>query len=355
MPVDVFTTVGTGPTLPATVVPQFREGTGAPLAVTWKGVKKGSWSKPGVVQLYGRATDLLGNEQKVYGTVTVDTLTSTLPARAKTEVGGTPVLPTTVQAVGSLGRPTSVPVTWSPAPTGAYASTGVVTLQGTADAGDGRTLPASVRVQVTAPVPADATYVQGVTATATFTEGGYSPAALLNGNLTDKAWSTWKPSGRNASDTVTVTLPAAKRVSHVVTHFYRDGSGSWPTQVQVQVRGAGGTWSDAGAAQSLPDDTASGPVVDVAFPAVLTDAVRVVMTARANGYITASEVRVLADAPGTSSDASAASLTVGGSALAGFRADVLDYTVAGRCAPWPRWPATRTRRCRWRRPAGPRR
>ncbi|TGJ95844.1 hypothetical protein DLJ96_14655, partial [Actinotalea fermentans ATCC 43279 = JCM 9966 = DSM 3133] len=156
--------------------------------------------------------------------VVVDTLTTTLPARAKAYAGGTPVLPATVPAVTAGGRQVERPVTWEAAPTGAFAEVGVVELAGTADSGLGEVLPATVRVQVTPAVDDGATSAPGTTAAATFTEPGYSASGIVDGSTTDKAWSNWKSSDKNATDTLTVTLPADRDVTHVVTTFYRDGS-----------------------------------------------------------------------------------------------------------------------------------
>jgi len=51
----------------------------------------------------------------------------------------------------------------------------------------------------------------------------------------------------------------------------------------------------------------------------------VVLTARPNTHMTVSEVQVLALAPGQSSDASAAGISVNGQPLAGFDPDVTSY------------------------------
>ncbi|GAB7192080.1 hypothetical protein NUM3379_27890 [Kineococcus sp. NUM-3379] len=335
-PTEVFTVPGTAPVLPATVAGVYRDGPpqagGAPirgaLPVTWKVPPEARWKKPGTVEVEGRATDLLGVQHDATVTVVVDTLTSTLPTRAKTSLGGTPQLPATVPAVGQEGRLVERPVVWDAAPQGSFSKVGVVTLTGTADAGDGRRLPATVRVQVTEGgeqlIPS-----ASLKASATFTERGYDVAALLNGNLKDKGWSTWKASDRNPSDTVTLDLAQAQPVKRVVGTFYRDGEGSWPTSVRVETRDASGAWVARGT-QALPDASATGPVVDIAFPPVTTNAVRLVMTARPSGYITMSEIQVYTGGPSTSSDASAASISADGTPLAGFSPDRLVYDAPQR-------------------------
>ncbi|WP_458117325.1 Ig-like domain-containing protein [Arthrobacter sp. D2-10] len=324
----VFTLPGAAPELPATVVPEYRDGARGQLRVTWEVPNSNRWAKPGTVKVAGSATDALGNAHKVTAEVTVDTLVSTEPARAKTFTGGTPELPATVTAVASGGAKTSISVTWDAAPDGAFAEAGVVTLTGTAQVGDGTTLPATVRVQVTEPSAANAADDDGASIAATFTEPGYSTAGLRNGDLRDKAWSNWKSGTKNASDTFTATLPAAQTVSGVVVNFYRDGGHlSFAQTVQVQTLNAAGEWVNAGASVTVDPNQQPAPVTEVPVDGVRTDAVRVVLTARPNTHMTVSELQVLTQAPGTSAVSAAESISLDGGALAGFDAGTTEYSV----------------------------
>jgi F5/8 type C domain-containing protein/Big-like domain-containing protein len=241
-------------------------------------------------------------------------------------VGGVPTLPMTVTAVAEHGETVSRPVTWDEPASGLFDEPGVVTVTGRADAGDG-TLPAVVRVQVTAPVEANTALSPGASATATFTEPGYSASGLVNGDLTDKAWSNWQPNTWNPSDTLTVWLPEERDVSGVAVHFYRDGRDSHAATLAVQARDAETSWVDVSGPVTVPTGTPSGPVVDVDFPATRTDAVRVVLTAPNGGYMTASEIEVFAPAPGVSSDAAAASISLDGDPIPGFDPEVTAYRV----------------------------
>jgi F5/8 type C domain/Bacterial Ig-like domain (group 4) len=257
----------------------------------------------------------------------VDTFATSLPGRAKTYAGGTPELPATVTGVGDHGGRATLPVSWDPPPAGAFDQPGVVTLAGTATVAGGGTVPASVRVQVTAAVQRNAARDEAVTAEATFTESGYSPDRLRNGDLTDKAWSNWRPGTKNPSDTITFTLPAPRDLTRVVTYFFRDGANlSFAQSLRVQVLTASGDWADASG--ELPVGTEGSPVIDVPISAPAASAVRVVMTARPGGYITLSEIEVFAKAPGVSADATAASIEVDGTPIAGFDPAVTDYEIA---------------------------
>jgi hypothetical protein len=275
----------------------------------------------------GEATDVRGRTIPAEAVVTVDTIASTLPARAKTYAGGQPELPTTVVGVGKHGGTPDLPVTWGPAPDGAFDDAGVVTLRGTAHVPGGTTEAATVRVQVTEPRETNAARDENTAVSASFTENGYSAEGLRNGNLTEKAWSNWKPGTKNPSDTITFTLPTARDLTRVVTHFHRDGSNvSFAQSLKVQVRQGDGTWADASDAVDV--GTEGTPVADVPVhaPGPAT-AMRVVMTARPGGYITLGEIEVYAKAPGVASDAAAASIEVAGVPVTGFDPDTTSYRV----------------------------
>ncbi|MFI7013709.1 RICIN domain-containing protein [Streptomyces sp. NPDC050164] len=326
-PAKAFTVPGRVPELPGTVTPVFRDGARGALPVRWTLPSEARWSKPATVRVKGRATDTLGRTVRAEAVVTVDTIASTLPARAKTYTGGRPGLPATVTGVGRHGGTADLPVTWDPAPDGAFDDAGVVTLRGTAHVPGGAEAAATVRVQVTAPRERNAAPDKGVTVGATYTESGYSAEGLRNGNTSEKAWSNWRSGTKNPSDTVTFTLPEARDLSRVVTHFHRDGTNvSFAESLKVQVRGADGTWTDA--SETVPVGTEGTPVADVPVrTSGPVTGVRVVMTARPGGYITLGEIELFARTPGASSDAAAASIEVDGVAIGGFDPDRTGYRV----------------------------
>lgn len=337
VPVDAFTTPGTAPELPDVVTPVYPDGARGTLPVTWDLPGDDAWATTGTVEVTGTVTPPTGGTTEATATVVVDTLDRTLPARAKAYAGGVPELPTTVTAVAAGGAEVERPVTWDAAPEGAFDAVGVVELTGTADAGtlDGTptTLPAVVRVQVTEAASANGALAPGTTASATFTEPGYSVAGVVDGTLTDKAWSNWLSGTKRTSDTLTVTLPAERDVTGVVTRFWKDGSSaSWARTVQLQAL-VDGTWTDVGTPVTV-DASPDGPAPAVEVPAdVRTSAVRVILTARDNTHMVVSEIEVLAKVPGTGTDATASGITVDGDPLAGFDPEVTAYEVAAEGVP----------------------
>jgi O-glycosyl hydrolase len=295
-PVDAFTLPGTSPELPETVTPVYPGGPRGALSVTWDLPGDDAWAQAGIVEVTGTVAVPAGGTVEATATVVVDTLDRTLPAQGAAYVGGAAELPATVTAVASGGATVERPVTWDDAPDGAFDELGVVELTGAADAGDSSTLPATVRVLVTEPGEGNAALADGTTASATYTEPGYPAERIINGDLDDKGWSNWRSETKNPQDTLTVTLPAERDVTRVVTRFYRDGSHlSWASEVALEAR-VDGAWQAVGEPVPVTSDGAA-PVVSL--PAdVRTDAVRVVLTAQENTHMIVSEIEVMAKVPG---------------------------------------------------------
>ncbi|MBZ3902025.1 glycoside hydrolase [Streptomyces griseiscabiei] len=325
---EAFTVPGLRPKLPETVTPVVRDGARGSLPVVWELPADRKWRKSGTVRVKGEATDVLGRKVPAEALVTVDTIASTVPGRAKTYQGGEPELPRSVVGVGRDGGRTALPVTWDQAPDGAFDEKGVVTVTGRAEVVDGSTVDATVRVQVTGASETNIAPDTGVTVAATYTESGYSAERLRNGNTAEKAWSNWRSGTKNPSDTITFGLPKARDLSRIVAHFHRDGTNvSFPQSLKVQVRAvADGPWTDAG--DSVAVGTEGTPVVEVPLDAGPVTGVRVVMTARQGGYITMGEVEVFAKSPGVSSDAAATAIEVAGKGIESFDPDTTAYRVA---------------------------
>ncbi|MBN1173792.1 MAG: RICIN domain-containing protein, partial [Micromonosporaceae bacterium] len=186
--VTTYTLPGLAPVLPGTVGAVYRDGCRGTLPVTWSRVPDHRWRTPGTVRVRGTATDPLGRTIPAEAIVTVDTFSSSRPARAKAYLGGQPDLPATVTGIGDHGGTAELPVTWDPIAGQSPGSAGVTSLPGLARLVDGTTVDATVRIQTTEPVRVNAALDPGVVASATFTESGYSAEALRNGETTDKGW-----------------------------------------------------------------------------------------------------------------------------------------------------------------------
>jgi PAS domain-containing protein len=284
----VFTVPKLRPVLPQTVTPVYPDGARGALPVVWNLPPDWHWQQPGTVRVHGTATDVLGRKLSALAVVTVDTIASTLPARAKTYVGGRPELPATVTGVGKRGGKAELPVLWDSA---VFDHVGTVTVTGRAQVVDGSTVAATAVVQVTEPVEVNAALDAAVAAT--YTESGYSADRLRNGVTEEKAWSNWRSGTKNPADTITFTLPGTRDLTRVAVHSHRDGEGGIAQSLEVQVRTVDGTWVDASGDVEV---TALRTEV-VLNPSPPATAVRVVLTARPSGYLTLGEIEVLAKAP----------------------------------------------------------
>ncbi|MFS8097578.1 RICIN domain-containing protein [Lentzea alba] len=281
----VFTVPKLRPALPHTVTPVHRDGGRGALPVAWELPSDVRWNRPGTVRVRGTATDPLGRKLSALAVVTVDTIVSTIPARAGTYVGGRPDLPSTVEGIGKRGGRAELPVTWDG---GVFDRVGTVIVTGRAQIVDGSTVPATAVVEVTEPVEVNAALDAAVTAT--YTESGYSADRLRNGVTDEKAWSNWKSGTKNPSDTITFTFQKARDLTRLTVHSHRDGDGGIAQSLKVQVRTADGAWADAsGDIEVTPAATA----VPLSPPGPVT-AVRIVLTARPAGYLTLGEIEVFA-------------------------------------------------------------
>ncbi len=338
-PLTARTQVGVPATLPATVVPTYSWGSGVATPITWN-VPADAWQTAGTVTITGTGTDVYGNpvtDARVV--VEVGQVAAADPVSVTVVAGSSPALlaawaPSTVPTQVGLGDSRfDLPVTWAldDVDAAALAGPGRLTVRGTvsASATGAADVPATLHVIV---VPAGGEENVALTSTpsaADFTESGYPVSRTINGNTTDKGWSNWKDT-KETRATLTYALARPEVVESVRVYFYKDGSSyTWPTTMRVQHRDPRtGTWVDSGDLVSLPEQ-ATAPVVDLPVGAA-TDAVRVVLDARAATHIIVSEVEVYAQVGAASSVTDLARLTVGGVDVDGLDPAVHAYEVKAR-------------------------
>jgi hypothetical protein len=334
--VSTGTATGTAPALPATVALVYRGGVERTASVTWD-TSGADWSTPGTVTVTGTGTDLFGAGFEAAAVVEVGSVALTDPVSLTTYAGVSAAAvkaaaPATVPAViGATDQHVDVAVAWDWAgiADSSFASPGVVTVAGSAQAPDGAELTATLSVIVT--TPATSNVAPASTASATFTESSsYSVDRTKNGITTDKGWSNWKSGTKNTQDTLTYALAQTSTMQSAKLYFYKDGSSnSWPASLSVEYRSGTGSWTSLGSVDvPVPADGAA-PIVEVSMNGVQADAVRVVLNARSATHMIVSEVELYAAAPGTSTVDALAAITLDGAPLAGFASDVADYQV-----PW---------------------
>lgn len=287
--IEVTTLVGTLPELPAEVSGTTVAGTSETVAVTWDEVPASAVAAPGTFAVSGSFTDVGGTAHDVSATVAVIAAECVRDAHTTAAPGILGELPTTVAVLGAdpAAGEVQVPVAWGPVTAADVAELGLVEVDGVATLPDGTTAPARLLVDVLPAVAAPMAVNPQVSAT--FVEPGYGTAGLVNGNLTDKAWSNWKASDKNLTDTLTAAFSSEQQIVSATWHFYADGSSmSWPVTIQAEAL-LEGAWTPVGEPVEVGGIAGTGPVVEVPLD-VDAAQVRFVFTARDNTHMVASEV-----------------------------------------------------------------
>jgi O-glycosyl hydrolase len=336
--VAAHTLVGVPPVLPATVVPQYSWGVGAPVPAEWQLPDDAAWAERGRVEVPGAATDIFGQQLTVTALVDVGGLSATDPVSITVATGASLAgvqasAPTVVPArVGASENAFDVPVTWdwSTVSTDDFAEVGVAHVTGVATAGEGQ-LPARLAVLVTEGTLRNFNPDAGNSASASSTESGYPADRTRNGVPDDKGWSNWVSSNKPAQSTLTYSFAEAHQVQQVTVRFYRDGTNSWAQTMQIQVRQADGAWVPAPGWEtaqpvvSPADGTA--PIVTAEFAPITATGVRVVMNAYPNTHLIVSEVQVFESVPSPAAVDDLAVLRLDGELIDGFDPASTDYEV----------------------------
>ena len=336
--VAAHTLVGVPPVLPATVVPQYSWGVGAPVEAAWQLPDAAAWAERGRVEVPGTATDVFGQQIAVTALVDVGGLSATDPVSITVATGASLAgvqtsAPAVVPArVGASENTFDVPVAWdwSTVSTDDFAEVGVVHVTGVATADEGQ-LPAQLAVLVTEGTLRNFNPDAGNSASASSTESGYPADRTRNGVPDDKGWSNWVSTNKPAQSTLTYSFAKAHQVQQVTVRFYRDGTNSWAQTMQVQVRQADGTWAPAPGWEtaqpvaSPADGTA--PIVTADFAPITATGVRVVMNAYPNTHLIVSEVQVFESVPSPAAVDDLAVLRLDGDPIDGFDPASTDYEV----------------------------
>lgn len=129
--INVATTVGTAPSLPATVKATCNDGTTKDVNVSWNSVQASSYSQAGTFDVVGT---IEGTSVKAKASVTVSAPNAQITAISAISVdaytGKAPTLPSTVKATYSDGLTKDISVTWDAIQPSSYAQTGTFEVAG---------------------------------------------------------------------------------------------------------------------------------------------------------------------------------------------------------------------------------
>lgn len=130
--INVDTTVGTAPNLPATVKATCNDGTTKDVNVTWDSIQASSYAQAGTFDVAGT---IEGTSVKAKANVTVSAadaqVTSIAAINVNTSAGTAPKLPSTVKATYSDGLTKDISVTWEAIQPSSYAQSGTFEVAGT--------------------------------------------------------------------------------------------------------------------------------------------------------------------------------------------------------------------------------
>jgi hypothetical protein len=270
-----------------------------------------------------------------------------------TQVAGTTLesikaaAPNTVAAHAGTSKPEAVPVVWDwkDLEDAAFAKPGVVTVSGTATTPQGVQLETTLTVFITAAEPENVVkgHTEFVQVTGQQTEYGKGNLwkNLVNGNVSDEAWVTWKSNGYTPDPSATITLPASREVGQAKLYYH---DGRVPVSVRAEYRDDQGNWHPFGNTVSFKDHADAVVTFDSPSP-VKTQSIRFINTvenqADAN-FISVSEIEVFAapqsgGTPVPAADASLGDLRIDGQRIGGFDPLTTAYrgVLAGDATQYP--------------------
>jgi beta-galactosidase len=315
-PVVLRSSLGTAPSLPATVQGISADGTTRTLPVTWSQASGHRYSHPGTYTVSGSVP---GTAIPARALVTVYDVARIRPYVTAVPVGTRPSPPATAKVVYSDGVTQYLPVSWARVRRREYSRPGRLTIRGRVA---GLREPAQALVTVTrrfkadqdlalASGPthpsADASFSGGV-----FADGGSDfgtsttvPAAMLDGNTTSGGWSNRYSKGATQTlpqvtnsrpgDWVSVSWPAAQTFRQLNVYFTLDANNQLPASVKVSYWN-GLAWVPVTGPQ-VALTTVSDQPSTISFDPVSTTAVRLDMTSRSpddpvTGNLTISELEI---------------------------------------------------------------
>ncbi|MGO1591313.1 Ig-like domain-containing protein [Ancrocorticia sp.] len=339
-PITINADAGTAPTLPETATPIYAYGVGENVDVTWD-TEGADWDTPGTIVLagsgidgYGRAFDNAELTMEIGGATSSDPTSMTVRQGIALDIVQAQA-PTTVQGhVGASENRFDMDVTWNwdGLDDSTFADLGVVSVSGTATA-TGGSVDATLNVIVTD--SEDVNIAPDSSPSATFTESGYNVANTIDGVTTDKAWSNWKSAPSRTEDTLTYEWDTDHELTSAKIFFLKDGTDSWPATITPEYRNLEkGDWTALEPVVVAEEKDDPAPVVDIDL-GVQSDAVRFVLTGRADTHIIVAETEVYSPAASASSYSELARLTVGGANVEGFDPEMLDYEVTYEGTDYP--------------------
>lgn len=345
---DYTVKVGTRPALKTDAKGTMADGSSVTGTISWNDIGEEVYNTPGDHTL--NCTLQFEGQEPIAVTARLHVIADVVALQnisTATALGTAPALPSVVSGVQADGTLSGqFTVVWDEVSADKYAEVGdIVTVNGTAAIFGTETLPVTCTVRVAEEVSTESTNVAPQVLSLTQDIAAENQSDNLNAvnneykefvDNTSERWSNWNNRTNSATATLTFTWATAQVLGGVNLYYYYDSCAAEPESVEFQYSLNGSDYSTIGYTSELVQSANLGAQYSYTFDSVINPiSVRIVFTQQ-NGTsgtncvaVIEAEIMTYAGEVEYNSSAQLSSITVDGTPLEGFDADLFEYTASG--------------------------
>lgn len=344
---DYTVKAGTAPDMKSDVTGTMADGSTVSGTIQWENISKDVYNQAGDYTIKGTLSIA---EQEIAVTARLHVIANVIAMRnisTVTQVDSVPTLPSTVRGVladGTLAG--EFTVQWDKMSAEKFSEkNSVVIVNGTATVMGEETLPVTASVRVAEAVNSESTNVAGKASKLTQdiaddkqsdTLSSINNGTTKPGDNTQERWSNWN--NRTTSETAALTFQwdTAQMIGSLNLFYYYDNCAAKPESVKFEYSLDGSNFTEIGAEETLVESYDLGAEYAYTFAkAVNPVALRITFTQQ-NGTtgkncvaLTEVEIMTFVGKITANSSADLSAVSVDGTAIDGFAADTMEYTVSG--------------------------
>lgn len=344
---DYTVKVGTKPALKTDAKGTMADGSSVTGTINWNDIGEEVYNTPGDHTLNG--TLRFEGQEPIAVTARLHVIADVVALQnisTATAPGTAPELPSVVSGVQADGMLSGqFTVAWDEVDASEFAQVGdVITVSGTAAVFGEETLPVTCTVRVAKEVSTESTNVAPQATVTQDIDPTYQSDKLESVNNgfkefeddTEERWSNWRNRTNSATATLTFTWATAQVLGGVNLYYYYDSCAAEPESVEFQYSLNGSDYYTIGYTSELVQSANLGAQYSYTFDSVINPvALRIVFTQQ-NGTsgtncvaVIEAEMMTYAGEVEYNSSAQLSSITVDGTPLEGFDADLFEYTASG--------------------------
>ena len=344
---DYTVKVGTKPALKTDAKGTMADGSSVTGTISWNDIGEEVYNTPGDHTLNG--TLQFKGQEPIAVTARLHVIADVVALQnisTATAPGTAPALPSVVSGVQADGALSGqFTVDWDEVDASVFDQVGdVITVSGTAAIFGTETLPVTCTVRVAEEVSTESTNVAPQATVTQDIDPAYQSDKLESVNNgfkefeddTEERWSNWRNRTNSATATLTFTWATAQVLGGVNLYYYYDSCAAEPESVEFQYSLNGSDYYTIGYTSELVQSANLGAQYSYTFDSVINPvSVRIVFTQQDGtsgnhcvGVIEA-EMMTYAGEVEYNSSAQLSSITVDGTPLEGFDADLFAYTASG--------------------------